>query len=285
MNKPEVKYHVDKCLNVVEVLDRMKEKYNLDLYNHKGVKFYTFLEKKLMDNVVFPETQFKDLYGQEDTRYNNFIGYSSVVEVPMHYDSSDDDANFDRNKEEYIKKMTGYFNYKHDKSETEIKEHIDECVKYTNFGTKNFEAVNEILKALHEEYSQYYIDGKIRLWYPRDDWEPWENKEEYDYPEDEKSYKLSELVTYFDDKYGFDATDLHDWLLDYNFIEGRHWETTHEFYHNGQGSGFTKTNFRKKNAPESLEHVLNILEKDFIDEESDAITIFIDYYKEYSDRD
>lgn len=277
MNKPELNYQIDKCLNMVEVQHRLEEKYNIKFSGYRGIDFYDFIAEKLMDNVVFPKTQMKHVIGDKDIRYNNFVGFQSVVEIPMHYDSSNDDVDYEKKKKDFFKNMIGYFNHKNDKTDSEIKEHVENLEKYVNFGTKNFEKVNDILKAIHEEYSQYYVDGKVRVWYPID-WEPWEGKEEFDYPEYCKSYKLSELIEYFDDKYGFDATDLHSWLLDVNFIEGRHWETTWALDYDDEDKLARKT-FRGIELPESLEHVINILEKDFVDENEDEFLIFIDFYK------
>jgi hypothetical protein len=284
MEKPELKYHLDKCLNMDVIYDMFEEKHGINITQYHGIDFYDFQRTKLMDNVIFPKVQLKDVIGDKDSRYNNFIGYEAIVEIPRHYDSSKDDENYKKRKEEYFEKMAQYYNARPDATKEGLEKHLDDCAKYTNFGTKNYEKVNELLDIIYEEYSEYFVDDKLRVWHPKEDYH-WEGKEDYDYPQVCKSYKLSELITYFDDKYGFDASDLHDWLLDYNFVEGRHWERIWDFYYDGDGEDFMRVNYNGKKAPDSLEHVINILRKDFYNEESDALYIFVDFYKEYSDID
>lgn len=288
MEKPELKYQIDKCLNLYEVIERIKEKYDIDPLEYGGINFHKFMNKKLMSNVIFPKVQYKDI-DKEDVRNEEFIDYESVVEIPRYYDSSKDDETFEETKREYLKRMASYFIASGNKTDEEVIEHLEEVSKHTNFGIKNFEKINVVLEAIYKEYGQYYRNGKVRVWLSRD-CEEWTDKEEFDYPEDDKSYKLSEVIQWFDDKYGFDASDLYKWILDTEFVEGRHWERVWMLYSEDKLTIERKT-YKKEDAPESLEHVLNILEKDFLPEcvkenkDGEGIKFFLDFYQEYSYRD
>ncbi len=281
MKKPELKYHIDKCVNMNDIGIILKKKYDINIRAYKGIDFYDFMRKKLIDNVIFPKFQFKDIENNKDSRYEDFIDYESVIEIPKYYDSSNDDEDSKSKKVSFLKEMGQYYMMSNpDASDEQLIKHLSECEKYTNFGTENYEKVNEILEVIYEEYSQYFKDGKLRVWQPREEYE-WDGKKEFDYPQVIKSYKLSELIEYFDSKYGFDASDLYDWLLDYNFVEGRYWERIWSFHYDEKSEDFIRKNFRGNKAPDSLEHIINILQKEFHNEDEEELNIFIDFYKEY----
>ena len=158
---------------------------------------------------------------------------------------------------------------------------------------------NIALKAIHDELGQYYKDGKLRVWYPKDtDYEPWIGM---DYPHKYNVvghlarpngvYYLSDIEKYIEYKYDIKDDLFYKFIIDNEYIEGRYWERvwslTTEFTSEGKGSKseLKKSDFGKygMEPTENILHMLNIIEKDFGNEiqgtEYEGFPIYIDYYK------
>jgi hypothetical protein len=266
--KPEKKRPIDyKCLNLMRVLDDLEENHNL-----KSRKFWDW-ESKMMENennnlsIIFPKPLSWELaYEKEKERYDHpaykeagieatrmpYTEWNSVIELPKEYDSSFDE-------EEYLDNI--------------------------NWGEKNFDYINKHLSKIYELYGEHYKDYKIKCFIYKDyheDYPVW------DYPVLDfhgekayvKAYVLSELEDWIE-SFDMDSTGFYEWILKYNFVEGRYWQRIW---------GYDPIDdFRKQKAPENIKQINEMLRQLYKIEENknpegEDFPIFIDYYKKVDNK-
>ena len=295
--KPVKKFPTDKAIHF-NYLEGILKSAGIDMYREgrNSTSFFDFCFKKCSKDVVFPNR--KDNVGWDDSRYDEFIFGESVFLLPESYDSSRDAEESIQKKKNFLDKMRD-FAKEMGKSKEEQDKFVEDAEKHTRFGPDSFESNNKALKVIHDELGQYYKDGKLRVWLPKDrDYDAWEG---YDYPHkynvvgdlDRPNgvYFLSDIEKYIDDRYGIKDDLFYQFIINNEYIEGRYWERvwslTTEFTSEGEGakdklkkSGFGKWGME---PTENILHMLNIIEKDFGDEiqgtEYEGFPIYIDYYK------
>jgi hypothetical protein len=271
-----MKYPVEKCLDFYSAVKLLEQKYKIDTTNlqpnvktnnsYHDFNFYDFMTEKLGAKAeIFPVYAYhhasadsqRERYGKEHVHTEVILERYSMWEIPESYDSKLDLADFHEKKiqyMEYMKKLLG----------KKFKEEDHE--KHVNFGPQDYGWANIFLELLHKEFSEYYRDGKIRVWEDEGDSGFDDGKKIWDYPW-EKCYFYTDIVKYCDEKYGFndDNNEFYEWILDSNYIEGRYWERPFSIADaEGEGSKLLpRRTFDKKKASETVEHFLNILEKDF----------------------
>lgn len=235
--------------------------------------------------------------GQSDGRYKNFIFGESVFLLPESYDSSNDAVEAVQKKKSFLDNMRN-FAKQMGKSKKEQDEFVKNAENNTHFGPGGYDWINPALKIIHDELGQYYKDGKLRVWFPKDrDYDPWDR---YDYPHkynvvgdlDRPNgvYYLSDIEKYIDDKYGIKDDLFYKFIIDNEYIEGRYWErvwslSTEDKNGKDTGNKLQKSNFGEwgMEPTEDILHMLNIIEKDFGDEiksiDYEGFPIYVDYYK------
>lgn len=297
--KPVKKFPTEKAIHFNAIVELLKER-GLDPYNlsggsrGEGIQHF-FFEKCSQKNVVFPNNKEQDIRkGGIGTDYKNFIFGESVFLIPIEYDSKNDMANYITKKLSFMQKMRDNLDKLYPNRTKAEKEKADsDLEKYVHFGPEGYDWANPALKIIHDEYSQYYKDGKLRVWFPQDrDCDPWDG---YDYPHrydvvgdldrPDGVYYLSDIERYIWSKYGIQDDDFYKYIIDNCYIEGRYWERVWSLQIDEKNPG----KFERKggeygmDATENINHILNIIEKEFADEikgtQYEGFTIYIDYYK------
>jgi hypothetical protein len=267
--KPDMKRPFDKkCLDLSFALDEIEKKFNLS-----GDKFLGSIEKLNIKNIIPIPQPWELEYEYEKQKYSNpqfkkmgiepmkriYYDYQSIILLPEYYNSEKDVEKYHKEKESFIIRMK--------KMGSQLGK--DE-LNHINFGDKSFDWINKYLSAMKDLFGEYYEDGTIRCWMPkRDDWG--DSKASWVYPEfdyeGEKAYFLSELEEWID-SFGLDTTGFYEWVLRYNFVEGRHWNRVWNY-------GFDE-GFRKEKMPENISKINNMLGQLM---KVDEIPIYFDYYK------
>jgi hypothetical protein len=268
----------------------------------RGTYFQDFCFDKCSgrDNVVFPnmiDIEGWSGEGRNHVEYKNFIFGESVFLLPMSYDPSNDVVEATQKKKNFLNTMRNYA-IQMGKSKAEQDKFVQDAEKNVNFGPSGYDWVNPSLKAIYDELGQYYKNGKLRVWFPKDrDYDPWEG---VDYPHkynvvsdlDRPNgvYYLSDIEKYIDDKYGISDDLFYKFIIDNQYIEGRYWErvwslSTEDDSGKDSGNKLQKSNFDEwgMEPTENIVHILNIIEKDFGDEikstDYEGFPIYVDYYK------
>jgi len=279
--KPELKYPVEKCFDFIRFQERLELEFNIDItqipceeYGTKSIPRNTGNFYKIFDDIdqIFPKISPQDLYNEKQKKEYEKLGIpftaykycenNAIYELPIKYDSSDDEKNWHKRKNRFfsdMEKMGDIAGKKWSKKD------VDTYNKHVDFGPKSFEWFNIVLDKLYELYPQYYVNNKLRIWNGENDL-----KSEYDYPF-EKSYILSEIEEWLVDTFDVDTTGLYEWILDCQFIEGRHWDMSFQY-------DIEDKTYSKKEAPDNIIKINEIFRQIF---KSESMMIFIDYYKEY----
>lgn len=280
--KPELKYPVEKCLDFSKFHEKMESDFNIDLtqipceeHGTPVIPRNTSNFYKIFDyiNQIFPKVSPQDLYNKKQKKQYDLLGIpftpykyverDAVYELPIKYDSSNDEKNWIERKNKFFTDMKKMGDLGGKKWTPETDKLYEENV---DFGPKSFEWFNIVLDKLHELYPQYYVDGKIRIWHSEN-----ELNSEFDYPF-EKSYYLSELEEWIADTFDIDTTGLYEWILDCQFVEGRHWDMSFQY-------DIEDKTYSEKKAPDNIIKINEIFRQIF---KSESMMIFIDYYKEYN---
>jgi hypothetical protein len=288
-NIPEKKFPTGKCIHY-NSLTKVFEQNNLNereyLNDHNKDFWSKFIHDKMYKNVVFPNTKMKDI----DPKMYNMVYKEEVFLLPKSYDSSNDEEIYKKNKNYFFKRMKELMGDKYD--EDILKRNI-------NFGVKKFDWVNDFLKVAYDKYKQYYENGYLRVWMPPDveydNWEGYDYPHKYDIVSDlahpNGVYYLSDIEKYIDYKYGISDDKLYEFLIKNEYIEGRYWERVWNFsygYKDGKLDTTKLSRGRKKYgmlATENINHILNIIEKEFKDElitnskYESGLPVYVDYYK------
>ena len=269
----------------------------------RGTDFQDFCFAKCAsrDNVVYPnmlDIEGWSKEGQSDARYKNFIFGESVFLLPISYDGSNDAVEAVQKKKSFLDNMRD-FARQMGKSKAEEDKFVQDAEKHTNFGPSGYDWINPALKVIHDKLGQYYKNGKLRVWFPKDrDYDPWEGM---DYPHkynvvgdlDRPNgvYFLSDIEKFIDDKYGIKDKLFYKFIIDNQYIEGRYWErvwslgTEHLEGRGGSKNKLQKSNFGEygMEPTEDILDMLNIIEHEFGDEiqstDYEGFPIYIDYYK------
>ena len=297
--KPVKKFPTEPAVHF-NYLEKILKEAGIDMYREgkkKGSVFnFCFDKCSGKDSVVFPNR--KDSEGWDDARYEKFIFGESVFLLPETYDASNDDDEFKKKKSDFLDKMREYAEEIYDTKEEQDK-FVQDAGTHVNFGPSGYEWVNPALKVIHDKLGQYYKDGKLRVWFPKDrDYDSWEGM---DYPHkynvvgdlDRPNgvYFLSDIEKYIDDKYGIQDELFYKFIIDNQYIEGRYWErvwslSTEDENGKDTGNKLQKSNFDEwgMEPTENILHMLNIIEKEFGDEinstDYEGFPIYVDYFKE-----
>lgn len=295
--KPVKKYPTEKAVHFNSIIELLKEK-GLDPYNlsggsrGEGIQDF-FFEKCSQNNIVYPNNKEQDIRkGRIDSDlYKKFIFGESVFLIPTEYDSSNDEVNHIEKKRSFIQRMKDMMSPT--KSPDEMDKFVKDLESSVYYGVNSYEWANPALKIIHDKYSQYYKDGKLRVWFPKDrDYDPWEG---YDFPHKynvvghldrpDGVYYLSDIEKYIWSKYGIKDDDFYEYIIQNEYIEGRYWERVWSLRVDEKNPG----KFERKggtygmDATENINHMLNIIEKDFNGEitatDYEGFTIYVDYYK------
>lgn len=304
--KPVKKFPTDKAVHWNYLMEILKESgidpYE-DLKGRRDSRLIDFCFAKCSDkgNVVFPnmrDTEGWSKEGQDDARYRNFIFGESVFLLPISYDPSGDKEDYKNKKKSFYDKMRD-FARQMGKSQSEEEKFMKDLEKNVNFGPSGYDWANTFLKIIHDKLGQYYQNGKLRVWFPKDsDYDPWKGMDyphKYNVVGDLENpngvYYLSDIENFIDDKYGIKDELLYKFLIDNQYIEGRYWERvwsfpTENLKDNGgspnklQKSGFGEWGME---PTEDILHILNIIEKEFGDEingnDYGGFPVYVDYYK------
>lgn len=302
--KPVKKFPTDKAVHWNYLMEILKEA-GIDPYEDlKGRRDsrlidFCFAKCSGKDSIVFP----KDIEGwskegQNDPRYEKFIFGESVFLLPISYDPSGDNEEYKNKKKSFYDKMRD-FTRQMGKSQSEEDKFMKDLEKNVNFGPSGYDWANTFLKIIHDKLGQYYQNGKLRVWFPKDsDYDPWEGMDyphKYNIVGDLENpngiYYLSDIEKFIDDKYGISDELLYKFIIDNQYIEGRYWERVWSFptenLKDGGGSSnkLQKSGFGKwgMEPTENILHILNIIEKEFGDEingnDYGGFPVYVDYYK------
>lgn len=289
-SKPTLKFPTDKAINYLEIVDLIKSN-GLDPYNlgnSRDTSIGDFFFEKCSKPIVYPNDKEIDIRNGSDRElYENFIFGDSVFLVPIKYDDRSDTSNFITKKLNFIQKMKDMFPNKKGK---ELEDFESSLEKNVNYGPESYDWANEALGIIYKKYSNLYVDGYLRVWLPNNkdyDCDSWNG---YDFPHKYRFgdlvypngvYFLSDIEKYIESKYGISDDILYEFIIKNEYIEGRYWENIW-YISNDEKTGNLKRKGGKygMDATENIEHILNILEKDFSDSISeDGFPIYIDYYK------
>lgn len=279
-SKPQLKYPVDKCLDFTK-FQLLLEKKGIDItelsipYYSKIGNFFNFFNS--MDP-IFPELSSWKKYSDTESEFYKNLGipytpyryneYQALYELPIKYDSHRDYAN-------WVEKRNNFFNNMKKMKEMSGKKWTEEDEKeynnHVDFGPQNNDWYNIVLDELYKLYPQYYKNGKIRVWYDED---TFDGKGIWDYPL-EKAYFLSDLEKWIEDTFNIDITGFYEWILDCQYIERRYWERIWIYDFENDES------FRKIKPSENIIQINEILRQMF---KKVSIPIYIDYYKNYSEK-
>ena len=290
------KFPTEKAIHILYIYQILEEAglnpTNLDK-KPRSPGIYDFMQKKCSKNVPFPKVKIYDV-DKRDSRYKDWIDRESIVELPKSYDAQLDELESIEHKMNFIEKMKSVMNKKTKEEEDKL---VSDIEKNVYFGPNNYDWVNPALKIIYDKLSQYYINDKLNIWIPRDwDYKHWDT---YDYPHKYDAvgnlsrpngvYFLSDIEKFIENKYGLKDEHLYEYIIHNEYIEGRYWERVWSLHFvEDKGSGNPKI-VRKggkygMDATENLNHILNIIEMefikhDFIKSKYEGFPIFIDYYK------
>lgn len=294
---PEKRYPITyKCTHIYDIADTLEKKYQLDLHNLKpGIptkneyhdfNLYDFIGDKIQkENTIFPKMRLKDEPGVNDARMESYTDPGSVILLPAHYDSAQDDIIHKKKTEEGRNKLIDIFKqvYKGD----QLKKAIEDIDKHVDFGRGDFEYANIALDKIYDEYKQYFNNGYLRVWMPYD-WDsdnfysenPNENTS-HGYPI-EKMLHLSDIEKYLETNYNLSDKLFYQFIVYNNYVENRYWEKP-------LGLHFEEDKFIRKggkygmDATRKIDLMLSILEREYKDLfaecEDGYLPIYIDYYK------
>jgi hypothetical protein len=271
VSKPQKKYPVEKCLDmytVAEELEKILGFHVTDIPNKESkygtCNFYSWVGES--QDPLFPKPSMADMaYEYQKAKYSTvgmdakkyrYCEYDSIYELPIHYDSSQDG----------LKWVQKFNKFKNDMTKLMSKEWDNSNDKHINFGPKSNEWVNIILDKIHELYPEHYINGKIKIWSGRDEFD--RGKLIFDHPYNE-SYFLSEIEQWIQDTFNINTDGLYEWILDCQFVEGRYWQRVWKY-------SMEDKNFRKNNIPDNIKQINEILRQMYKEK---SLLIFIDYYK------
>ena len=271
--KPDMKYPIEKCLNLESSIGFIKSKYKIDPRNlqpeietfnkYHDFNFLDFLTKKLGKNKIFPKYNYEhamnDTYMRlYKTKYTSFgeviLENDSIWLIPEFYDNKDDLADF------HLRKIKFHEEMKKNMGDKYNEETIENNV---NYGPQDFSWANIFLEPFHKEFHQHFNNGHIKCWWDKDS--VYTGKEIWDYPWD-KMYFYSDIIKYCSDKYGIEDpnNEFYAWILNFNFIEGRYWEVPLSIS-NYEKKEIPLIGFRKNKASETVTHILNVISKDLED--------------------
>lgn len=272
ISKPEAKYPIDKCLDLVRFRWDLEKTHNINIEEIpvKGSKYdtesFTSWLGELVDP-IFPKPSMADVSYEYNKKKFSAVGMGckkykyfesdSVYEMPKQHNSSNDEENHKKRIEDFKNNMAKMG-----------KPVSDENLKHVNFGSKNKEWVNIVLDKAYELYPQHYKNGKLRIWIDKEYEGYDQGKHMYDYPMD-KAYFMSELQHWIADTFETDPTEFFDWVLREQYIEGRWWMRTWSYE-------FKDINFRKEEAPENVKKINEILRHIY---KTDSMDIYFDEYK------
>mgnify|MGYP006914138387 CR=1 FL=1 len=280
MQKPSLKFPTDKAFHVNYIFDILNQhKINPEkLGKNRGETFWDFLNDKC-SQLSYPNRPGKG--------YEGIIEPESIFYIPSTYDTSSDVENFKRKKEEFKKQMINLLPKK------DIKDFENKIEKNVFFGPNNYEWVIKPLEIIYNELKDYYVDGKLRIWLSKDlSYDYWTI---YDYPHkynivgdlDRPNgvYFLSDIEKYIEDKYGIKSSQLYEFIVKNDYIEGRYWEKVLDFQIDEKGKIPRKNGKYGMNAKkQDLLDVLGIIEHEFGSEfkptDYEGFPIYMDYYKE-----
>lgn len=310
VTKPVKKFPTEKAVHWNYIVEILKEA-DIDAYediNGTGTDFQDFCFAKCSSksDVVFPkmrDTEGWSRDGQSDARYRNFIFGESVFLLPSSYDSSNDADEAIQKKKRFLDTMRDYAK-KLGKSKAEQDKFVGDAEKNVNFGPSGYDWANKFLEIIHDKLGQYYQNGKLRVWFPKDrSYDHWEG---YDYPHkynvvghlDRPNgvYYLSDIEKFIEDKYGIKDDLFYQFIIENEYIEGRYWErvcslSTEDVAESRKGKkGGSKNKLQKSGfgdygmePTEDITDMLNIIEHEFGDEiqgtDYEGFPIYIDYYK------
>lgn len=296
-SKPRKRWPTDiKAVSLVNLIDWMSDKHGIDLREVDPKDRNTdlihdfFFEK--CDKVLFPKIPLNSLPEYKtDARYRHFIFGESIFEIPESFDTSNDFADSIEKRTSFKARMRDLLKHKY-RTDAEWDKYEKDLDKHVNFGADSFEWVNQVLKLIHDDFKQHYVNGKLRVWMPQDMDYEWEPKDQCPFARPHEMdvvgnhfrkdgvYFYSDLVKYFKDKYGVDDDGFYEFIVENEYIEGRYWERVWSLREDEKNPGKLgrklahyqkidkKTYKHGMDASESenVEHILNIIEKDFADD-------------------
>lgn len=294
---PVKKFPTEPAVHYLYLLEILEEngidRYDID-GNNNSLSDFCF-EKCSKENIVFPNMVDSEGFSDpNDLRYQNFIFGESVFLLPEYYDPSSDSDNYNKKKDGFLDRMKDYAKDFY-KTKEEQDKFLSDVNTHTNFGPTGYDWVNESLKLIHDKLKQYYKNGKLRVWMPKDhDYDYWKG---IDHPHKYNVigklvrpngvYFLSDIENFIDDKYGIKDELLYDFIIRNKYIEGRHWERVWSFdCEENSPNKLKKSNFGEygMEPTENITHILNIIEKEFGNEikgdDYEGFPVYIDYYKE-----
>ena len=287
---PKKVFPTDKCVHY-NSLSELFKKHGLDEREYKNNSkkdFWSgFIHGKMYKNVIFPEMKQSDVVPNS----SNMVYGQEIFLLPKHYDDSNDKKIYDKKKKDFLNNMKKLLGSDYNEKE---------LIKHVNFGNVKFNWVNDFLRVVYEEFKEYYQKDHLRVWLPKDtDDKPWIG---YDFPHKyslhgEKVspngvYYLSDIEEYIHDKYGISDDLLYDFLVKNQYIEGRYWERVWGFFfkdHTPSSGKLSRGDSKYgMKATENINHILNILEKDFSHDfvggsYISGLPVFVDYYKKIKD--
>jgi hypothetical protein len=295
---PVERYPVDyKCTHIYDIADTL-EKHKLRIDNLKPktpirnshFNFYDFIGKKIQkENTIFPKMRLMDDPDHpEDERMKEYTDPGSVILLPMHYDSSQDEATFKKYYAESKAKLVSMFKqiYKDDK----LKEAIENIDKHVDFGQSNFEWANIALDVIYEEYKQYFNNGYLRVWNPYD----WDSDTSFQHNADEdtahgypiaKMLHLSDIEKYLETNYNLKDDLFYQFIIHNSYVENRYWEKPLGLLFLENDTFIRKGGKYGMDSTPTIDLMLGILELEYketiknIIKEEEQLPIYIDYYK------
>lgn len=297
---PIERYPIDyKCTHIYDIADTL-EKRGIDVGNLKpntptrneihDFNFYDFIGKKIQkENTIFPSLRLIDEANitETDPRMYDYTDPGSVILLPKHYDSSDDEKTFKKYYTESKEKLVSMFNrlYKGD----DLKVALDAIDKNVNFGPSSYEWSNVALDAIYEEYEQYFNNGYLRVWSPYDNdtgtyFEDNDGENTtHGYPI-QKMLHLSDIEKYLETNYNLSDDLFYQYVIHNNYVENRYWEKPMGLYILENGKFNRKGGEYGMDATPKIDSMLSILEMEYkelmiISKLDEILPIYIDYYK------
>ena len=295
-DKPVEKYPVDyKCTFIYDITEKLEKK-GIDVTNlgkprkkksgyERENSLYDWIGKKCQyDNTIYPNTRMIDVY-KTLTDYETIPEGNQVILLPKHYDSSQDEEIARKENEEYMKSFYNIAKQKYGDDTEKIIEYLKAIKDNLDFGVTTYEWVNIALSAIYEEYKQYYVDGFLKVWLPKDwDWDNSfsENSDEnttHGYPI-QKMVFLSELESYLKTNYDLSDDLFYQFIIHNDYIEGRYWENPSGLSVDENLKFIRKGGQYGMDATPTIDTMLGMIETEFKDYFTKSyFNIYIDYYK------
>lgn len=293
-SKPQLKFPTDKAAHFNYLIFILK-KAGINpsrLFvreNERAVDFQDFCFEKCNKPILYPLVREIDVNPQLKLSYSDFIFRDSVFLLPASYDSKNDYADHIERRISFLIKAVKTLKQSGAGKE-DIEDFENKFGTHVDFGPNDYSKVNPALDIIYQEFKDYYVDGKLRVYNPetRDS----DGYVGFDYPHKYKHEYLrpngviflSELEKWLDENYGLKDDQLYEFIVNNRYIEGRYWERVLSFdVEDDDETKLKRENFGKygMEPTKTILKILDVIENEFEVQGNpyEGFPVFVDYYK------